>query len=187
MSKYYTDKCFCGLKSACPLAPYNFSDQAFCFLCFFLDQVGPITPLHLSTSVVVAQNIHRLQVNQLSENVSLPPQMPRGTHTAPLTSWNMYESSHDTASSPGSNHEFLSAAASSLCLFLFLFRNMRTSSLSLDVNLSAFTVCFLRTKQRAWCVKAFSLTVTHWCNTVFLAKDTLTCSLEEPGMESDIF
>lgn len=75
MSKYYTDKCFCGLKSACPLAPYNFSDQAFCFLCFFLDQVGPIIPLHLSTSVVVAQNIHRLQVNQLSENLSLPPQM----------------------------------------------------------------------------------------------------------------
>lgn len=36
--------------------------------------------------------------------------MPTGAQTAPLTSWNMYESIHDTASASGANHKILLAA-----------------------------------------------------------------------------
>lgn len=154
MSKYYTDKCFCGLKSACPLAPYNFSDQAFCFLCFFLDQVGPIIPLHLSTSVVVAQNIHRLQVNQLSENVSLPPQMWSLLCQEELTllHWPpeictkvvmiQLQVLDQTMKFSLLLPSLRTGWTQNLSFFLFLFRNIWTSSSALDVNFIFFTVSF---------------------------------------------
>lgn len=86
-----------------------------------------------------------LQVSRLWNNFPSSSDVGRA-QTALLTSWNMYDSSRDKDSTPGSNHEILPAAAFSWELneprisasFLLLFRNIRTSSLWLDAS-------FLRT------------------------------------------
>lgn len=95
-------------------------------------QMWPIRTLHLATNVLIAQKASgtyghsrtilfylrhtatrcsAVLTSLWNDFSASSDAVPTRAQTAPLTSWNIYESGRDTASAPGSNHEILSAAA----------------------------------------------------------------------------